>query len=402
MNADRAILHLDMDAFYASVEVLDDPSLRGRPVIVGGTPEGRGVVAAASYEARRHGVHSAMSAAMARRLCPDGVFLRGRMDRYQEVSRAIFAIFADVTPLVEPLSIDEAFLDVTGCRRLFGPAPEIGLRLKERIRTEVGLTASVGVAGNKFLAKLASDLQKPDGFVVIPADGARELLAALPVGRLWGVGKVAEQTLADLGIRTVADLLAAREVVLARFGDHGRHLLELAVGHDERPVVPVHEARSIGNETTFAADIADRQQLQDVLDELADKVARRLRSHGLVARTVTVKARYADFSTPTRALTLPQATAATVELRDAARLLLHQRLGRAGRPLRLLGVTASNLAPAGRGQGQLFPDPGQQRQEVLDQVVDQVHDRWGALLRRGLAAGPQDRGKGNPDPDDNC
>lgn len=401
MSTERAILHVDMDAFYASVEVLDDPSLKGRPVIVGGTPEGRGVVAAASYEARRCGVHSAMGAGLARRLCPDGVFLHCRMDRYQEVSRAIFALFTEVTPLVEPLSIDEAFLDVTGCRRLFGPAPDIGRRLKERIRAEIGLTASVGVATNKFLAKLASDLEKPDGFVVIPADGARRLLAALPVSRLWGVGKVAEQTLADLGIRTVADLLAARETVLARFGDHGRHLLELAAGQDERPVIPVHEARSIGNETTFAADIADPQQLQDVLDGLADKVARRLRSHGLVARTVTVKARYADFSTPTRALSLPVATAATVELRDAARLLLQERLGRAGRPLRLLGVTASNLAPADSGQGRLFSDPGQQRQEALDQVVDRVHDRWGALLRRGLAPGGRNPGKGNPDPDDN-
>jgi DNA polymerase-4 len=407
VTPERSILHVDMDAFYASVEVLDDPSLRGRPVIVGGTPEGRGVVAAASYEARRFGVRSAMSAGQARRLCPEGVFLRGRMDRYLEVSRAVFAVFADVTPLVEPLSIDEAFLDVTGCRRLFGPAEGIGRRLKVRIRDEIGLTASVGLAPNKFLAKLASELEKPDGFVVIRPGREREILAPLPVGRLWGVGPVAEQALAAAGIVTVADLLAhPRQALLARFGDHGRHLLELAVGHDDRPVVPVHEARSIGNETTFAEDIADGRQLQEVLDELADKVARRLRSHGLAARTVTVKARYPDFTTPTRSLTLPAPSAATVVLRDAARLLLAERLGRRGRPLRLLGVTASNLAPAGGGQGRLFADPGRQREEVLDQVVDRVHDRWGALLRRGLGSGggpaPGHIGrKAPPDADDN-
>jgi len=183
MSGTRAILHVDMDAFYASVEVLDDPSLQGRPVVVGGTPAGRGVVAAASYEARRYGVHSAMSAARARRLCPDGVFVPPRMDRYAEISRAVFAVFADVTPLVEPLSIDEAFLDVTGCRRLLGDAETIGRRVKARIRAEVGLTASVGVAPNKFLAKLASDLEKPDGFVVIPADRVEAILAPLPVTR---------------------------------------------------------------------------------------------------------------------------------------------------------------------------------------------------------------------------
>lgn len=407
MTAARSILHVDMDAFYAAVEVLDDPSLRGRPVIVGGTPEGRGVVVAASYEARRCGVRSAMGAAQARRLCPEGVFLRPRMDRYLELSRAIFAICDAVTPLVEPLSIDEAFLDVSGCTRLFGPAEGIGRALKDRIRRELGLTASVGLATNKFLAKLASDLEKPDGFVVVPAGGEGEFLAPLPVGRLWGVGRVAEQALAGLGVRTVADLLACpRGVLLARFGDHGRHLLELAAGRDDRPVVPVHEARSIGNETTFAEDIADGERLQAVLDGLADTVARRLRAHRLQARTVTLKARYPDFNTPTRSLTLPEPTDRTVDLRDAARTLLRERLGRAGRPLRLLGVTASNLGPAGAGQGDLFADPHRQRERTLDRLVDDVHGRWGAVLRRGLPPGPDPAagpipGKGPRRRDDN-
>jgi len=381
---DRAILHIDMDAFYASVEVLDDPSLRGKPVMVGGTPEGRGVVAAASYEARRYGVHSAMSAARAIRLCPDGIFLRGRMDRYAEVSRQVFAIFDDYTPLVEPLSIDEAFLDVTGCRRLFGSAETVGRTIKKRILDEVGLVASVGLASNKFLAKLASDLDKPDGFVVIVPNKARALLADLPIGKLWGVGKVAEKQMHRFGIRKVADLLAIpQELLIEQFGDHAAHLLELAVGHDERPVVPVHEAKSIGNETTFREDIADADELRDILDHLAAKVARRLRAHGFLARTVTLKARYPDFTTHTRSATLPEASDSSVVLRDTARQLLKTNLGRRGRPLRLIGVTASNLVPPGRGQGQLFQDEDRERDRKLDRIMDQVHGKFGPMLKRG-------------------
>jgi DNA polymerase-4 len=380
----RAILHIDMDAFYASVEVLDDPSLAGKPVMVGGTPEGRGVVAAASYEARKYGVHSAMSAARAVKLCPDGIFLRGRMDRYAEISRQVFAIFDDYTPLVEPLSIDEAFLDVTGCRRLFGSAAQLGRTIKHRIHQDVGLVASVGVAANKFLAKLASDLEKPDGFVVIAPAEAEDLLAALPIGKLWGVGKVAEKQMHRFGIRKVRDLLAIPpELLTQEFGDHAAHLLELAVGHDERPVVPVHEAKSIGNETTFRDDIADAAHLQAILDHLAAKVARRLRTHGFRARTVTLKARYPDFTTHTRSTTLPEASDSNVVLRDTARGLLTDKLGRRGRPLRLIGVTASNLVGWTEGQGQLFQDPAKEREQKLDRIMDQVHSKFGPMLRRG-------------------
>ena len=387
MSAERTILHVDMDAFYAAVEVLDDPSLAGRPVMVGGTPEGRGVVAAASYEARRYGVHSAMSAARARQLCPDGVFLRSRMDRYAEISRQVFAVFADFSPLVEPLSIDEAFLDASGCLRLFGDGRAMGRRIKGRIRQEVGLTASVGVAPNKFLAKLASDLEKPDGLVVITSEGARARLAPLPVRKLWGVGRVFGGELSKLGIETVADLLAhPRRELEDRWGDHVRHLLELAVGHDERPVVPDHEAKSIGNELTFREDIADPGQLTAILDDLVDRVARRLRSQGMMARTATLKARYADFSTPTRSETLNEPTDQTVLLRTVARQLLDRRLDRNGRSLRLLGFSVSHLSREGRDQGRLFPDPEQERQRTLDKVVDRVHHRWGAKLRRGVAA----------------
>jgi len=384
MFPDRAILHIDMDAFYASVEVLDDPSLKGKPVMVGGTPEGRGVVAAASYEAREYGVHSAMSAARAVKLCPDGIFLRGRMDRYAEISGQVFAIFEDYTPLVEPLSIDEAFLDMTGSRRLFGSAEQVGRTIKDRILAEIGLVASVGLAANKFLAKLASDLEKPDGFTVIPPGEARALLAGLPIGKLWGVGKVAEKQMHQFGIRKVGDLLAVPpELLVEQFGDHAVHLLELAVGHDERAVVPVHEAKSIGNETTFREDISEAEHLQDILDQLVAKVARRLRSHGFLARTVTLKARYPDFTTHTRSETLTSPSDSGVDLRDAARGLLTGKLGRRGRPLRLIGVTASNLVRQGEGQGQLFPDPDRERDRKLDSIMDTVHGKFGPMLKRG-------------------
>jgi len=381
---ERQILHVDMDAFYAAVEVLDDPSLAGRPVIVGGTPAGRGVVAAASYEARRFGVHSAMSAARARQLCPTGVFRRPRMQRYVDVSGQILAILQEYTPLVEPLSIDEAFLDVTGCERLFGSAAAIGRTIKDRVRREVGLTASVGVAPNKFLAKLASDLEKPDGFVVIEAAAARDTLAALPVRKLWGVGEVSERELRRHGIRTIGDLARAPRSLLAGcFGGHAAQLLDLAAGRDDRPVIPAHEAKSIGNEVTFAADIADPEELRGVLDLLAEKVAWRLRRHGLRGRTVTVKARFPDFATHTRSETLQQTTCSTATIRAVARELLERRLDRRGRPLRLVGVTVSQLEGRAAVQGELFSDPTGAREAALDSLVDRVRDRFGPLLRRG-------------------
>jgi DNA polymerase IV len=385
ISTGRSILHVDMDAFYASVEMRDDPSLRGKPVIVGGTPEGRGVVSAASYEARAFGVHSAMTAVRARQLCPHGIFLRGRMDRYMEVSHQIQSIFHDFTPLVEPLSVDEAFLDVSGCRRLFGSAENIGLLIKNRIADELELVASVGVAPNKFLAKLASDLDKPDGFVVISAAEAPGLLAELPVERLWGVGKVARQNLNSLGIRKVKDLQAFPvEILVAKFGDHIHHLLELAVGYDERPVVPTHKAKSIGNEITFREDIADAMVLSEVVAHLADKVARRLRAHEFSARTITLKARYSDFTTLTRAAACPEPTNSSVAIRDMALHLLRHKVDRRGRALRLVGVTASNLLQGRQIQGDLFPDPEKMKNKKLDGILDEVHERLGGKLSRGM------------------
>lgn len=391
---DRVILHVDMDAFYAAVEVLDDPSLAGRPVLVGGSPEGRGVVAAASYEARRFGVRSAMPAARAVRLCPDAVFLKPRVARYVEMSERILAILQTYTPLVEPLSIDEAFLDVTGSQALFGPAAAIGRDIKRRIAAETGLIASVGVAPNKFLAKLASDLEKPDGFVVITADQARARLAPLPVTRLWGVGQATAAVLSRVGVLTVADLLEVPPVRLRLLlGDQSDHLRRLAAGQDDRPVQPAREARSIGNETTFAEDIADPDLLRDIVDHLAEKVAWRLRRAGLAGRTITLKARFPDFTTPTRSHSLPRATQSTVAIRAAARELLARRLDRRGRPLRLLGVTSSHLEPAAAVQVELFSDPGDRREQHLDQVIDRVNERFGAVLGRGRSS-PKDHETG--------
>jgi DNA polymerase-4 len=381
----RAIIHVDMDAFYASVEVMDNPSLAGKPVIVGGTPETRGVVAAASYEARKFGVHSAMSSYRAHQLCPHGVFVLPRMSRYVEISRDIHRVFEAFTPLIEPISIDEAFLDVTGSQSLFGAAPEIGRAIKQRIRGEIGLVASIGVAPNKFLAKLASDLEKPDGFVVITQNEAEARLAPLPVSRLWGVGKKTEAILTAAGIHTIGDVVRADHATLERLvGSYAAHMQELARGLDDRDVVPDAEAKSIGAENTFPRDIADADTLRAQLDLLSERVAERARSEGVVGNTVNLKARYADFTTVTRAITLPDPTSESVLIRGAARLLLEERLGREGRALRLLGVSLSNLSHAEEVSGDLFDTPRATRNRTLDTVMDGLRRRFGAAaVRRG-------------------
>jgi len=381
----RAIIHVDMDAFYASVEVMDNPELAGQAVIVGGTPEGRGVVAAASYESRKFGVHSAMSAARAKKLCPHGVFIHPRMSRYAELSRQIRDIFGEYTPLVEPISLDEAFLDVTGSRALFGPPEDIGRAIKRRIREEVGLVASVGIAPNKYLAKLASDLEKPDGFVVIRQEEAQARLAPLPVGRLWGIGKVSQKKLKGMGIETIGDLLRMpMEALEGQFGVHARRLKGLGMGVDDRRVVANWDAKSLSAETTFATDIADADELRDVVDSLADKVARRVRKGGYLAYTIQLKARYADFTTVTRAHTMGEPTAQTPVIRDAARLLLEEKLGRKGRALRLLGVGVSHIVRVEETPALLFEDDASRKNRALDDVMDSLQDRFGTnVIQRG-------------------
>jgi len=384
------ILHVDMDAFYASVEERDNPDLVGKPVIVGGTAEGRGVVCAANYVARQYGIHSAMPAITAVRLCPQGVFLPLRMEHYAQISREIREILDRFTPLVEPLSLDEAFLDVSGCEGLFGPAPQIGKKIKEEIRRCVRLVASVGVAPNKFLAKMASDLKKPDGFVVVDPQRIHDFLDPLPVGRLWGIGKVSDKAFQKLGITTIGQLRQLPVTILeSHFGKSGRHFWQLANGIDDRRVIPDREAKSISHETTFAEDIGQLEVLREWLMEQTEQVARRLRRHHLVGRTVQLKIRFQDFSTITRSQTLREPTNITQEIWQAAAKLLTSRLPARRGPVRLLGVGVSGLESRSESRGDsrsLFDEGGREKQEKLDAVTDKIQDRFGSTAL-GRAAG---------------
>jgi DNA polymerase-4 len=357
--SDRAILHVDMDAFYVSVELLDHPELRGRPVIVGGAGN-RGVVAAASYEARAYGVFSAMPSVRARRLCPQAVFLPGRHDRYAEVSGSVMAVFRSFTPLVEPLSLDEAFLDVTGSLRLFGPAAEIGGQIRARILDEEGLTCSVGVAPTKFVAKLASEAAKPSASPTGPRPGLGvkvvdevDLLAflhPLPVSALWGVGPATLAKLQQLGVTSVGDLAALPvEMVATAVGRaNGTHLHELANGVDARDVEPDRRPKSIGHEETFAEDHHERATLERELVRLGDSVASRLRNHDLAGRTVTLKVRFHDFRTITRSVTVPEPIDSAMAIVREAKALLAGLDPSSG--VRLIGVHVSGLATGGPRQ----------------------------------------------------
>jgi DNA polymerase IV len=386
------ILHADMDAFYASVEERDRPELVGKPVIVGGAPEKRGVVSAANYVARRYGVHSAMPAATARRLCPQGIFLPPRIGYYVEVSSQIREIFERFTPLVEPLSLDEAFLDVTGSEHLFGPAVEIAQQLKQTIRREIRLVVSVGVAPNKFLAKIASDLKKPDALVVVEPEKIREFLDPLPVGRLWGVGKQASNIFQRLGIATIGQLRRyPLDVLQSRFGTSGEHLWRLAHGIDDRQVVTEREAKSISHETTFQRDIDDLEVLRAWLLELTEQVGWRLRRHQLRGRTVHLKVRFADFSMITRCQTLPEPTDITQELWQAAEEMLCQRMPSGHLPVRLLGLGVSGLDDTRVVQGRLFDQEERERHSRIDAVTDEAKQRFGTgAIRRGSSIGGDD------------
>ncbi|HEU4384154.1 MAG TPA: DNA polymerase IV [Anaeromyxobacteraceae bacterium] len=377
----RTIIHLDLDAFYASVEVLDDPSLAGRPVIVGGT-RGRGVVAAASYEARRFGVHSAMPTARARRLCPEGVFLPPRFERYGELSRQVFEIYRRYTPLVEPLSLDEAFLDVTESQALHGTGRDIAVAVKRAVRGETGLTVSAGVAEVKMAAKIASDLGKPDGLTVVPEGGVAAFLAPLPVGRLWGVGAVTERALRKLGVSTIGELARLPEAVLSeRFGAHGRHMHALARGEDPRTVVPDEAAKSIGAEDTFEQDLSGAEALWPRILDQVERVARRLRAAGERGRTVTLKLKYSDFTLVTRRCTLSHPTDDAGAIAEAIRLDLSR--ADLSRPVRLTGVAVSGFEEAGgapSGQLGLFEPPAAARdgrRQRLNAALDAIAGRHG-------------------------
>ena len=388
MTSRRVILHVDMDAFFASVEERDRPELAGRPVIVGGRAEARGVVAAASYAARRFGVHSAMPMRTALRLCPEAVVLPPRLPRYREVSARIRAVFSRYTPLVEPLSLDEAYLDITESLGLFGGAEAIGRSIKADIRAETGLTASVGIGPNKLAAKIASDLDKPDGFVVAPAD-LTAFLDALPVSRLPGVGRAAQTKLDRLGIRRVRELrLAPASRLEAAFGARAAtRLAALARGEDNRPVTPDREAKSISHERTFAEDVEDAGILRASLLAAVEEVGFRLRRLGRTASGVELKLRYDDFRTITRHRSLASPTDATDALWCAARQLLDASWS--GRPVRLIGMGVDRLGER-VSQPELFAAPSPRPR--VDAAADAVRERFGAgALRRAAALQKRDQ-----------
>ncbi|MEU6778953.1 DNA polymerase IV [Nonomuraea angiospora] len=386
------ILHVDMDAFFASVELLERPELRGRPVIVG-SPAGRGVVLSATYEARAQGVHSAMPMSRARRLCPQATIIPPSHGKYSEVSKGVMEIFHTITPLVEPIASDEAFLDVGGARRRLGPPAAIAAMIREQVLDRYGITCSVGVASSKFVAKLASKQCKPDGLLVVPADQVVDFLHPLPVSALWGVGERTEQALVRLGIRTVGDLARVPPATLQReLGQAvGGHLAALAWGRDERSVSAHVPDKSIGNEETFAADVDDPEVIKRELLRLSERVAARMRKGGHVGRTVSVKLRRADFTTINRSRTLREATdvaqviyATACELFEAAGL---QRVR-----LRLVGVRMENLRPAGEATHQLGIGERETGWREAEQAMDKAIRRFGpdAVLPASLVRGKLD------------
>jgi DNA polymerase-4 len=376
---EKAILHLDIDAFYPSVEVLDHPQLKGKAVIVGGT-RARGVVSSASYEARKFGVHSAQPMATAVRLCPKGIFLPVRMARYKEVSSQVFKIFHLFTPLVEPVSIDEAFLDATGSTRLFGQPKDIAATIKRVVREETGLTISAGLAPSKFVAKIASDLDKPDGLTVVLPERVRAFLDPLPIDKMWGVGKQTQGRLHGLGIRTIGDLgRFPAKVLEKKFGKHGIKMHQLALGIDERDVVPWSEAKSIGHEETFSRDILKQEAARKEILSLAQKVARRMRRKGLSGRTITLKVKYSDFAQVTRSATLSALTSDGHTIFSTACGLMEKTdVGR--KPIRLLGVSVSQLsrAFASTEQLSLFREgETSSKRKNLNAALDSVSERFG-------------------------
>ncbi|RMG69150.1 MAG: DNA polymerase IV [Calditrichaeota bacterium] len=382
MSWPRVIVHVDMDAFFASVEQLCHPEWRGKPVIVGADPrggKGRGVVAAASYEARRLGVRSAMPISQAYKRCPEAIYVRPNGALYADYSRTIMRVLAEFSPLVQPISIDEAFLDVTGSVHLFGSLLQLGQAIKQRIRQATGLTASLGIAPSKSVAKIASDAGKPDGLLIVGPQEVQTFLDPLPVERLWGVGEKTRQRLRDLGIQTIGQLRDYPAAVLRqKFGKWGDVLWQLARGMDERPVQMEEEIKSISHEHTFEKDQADAEILEATLLKLCEKVASRLRKHQLRGKTVQLKIRFADFSTFNRNKTLSSPTNLTEDIYRVCVSLLGE-FREASQPVRLLGVGLTHLVPEKGGQLSLW-DVENQRKLTLEQLIDQLQERYGQSI----------------------
>ena len=392
-DAGTRILHVDMDAFYAAVAVLDDPSLRGLPLIIG-APDGRSVVSSASYEARRYGVRAAMPVSQALRLCPAARIVLPDFARYQEISRQVMAIFESFTPLVEPLSVDEAFLDVRGVRRLWGSPGRIAQLVRERVLAEVGITCSVGVAATKHVAKMASTLCKPDGMLVVAAADTLDFLAPRPVRAMWGVGPKAAEALEARGIRTIRDIRESSQEALDRAVGPalGQRLSELARGQDPREVETARVEKSVGHEETFDVDVTDRDVLRSELLRLSDRVAARLRRAEWETRTVAIKIRFDDFTTLSRSQTLPEPTAVGQRIGTAAQELFEQIDRRS--PVRLVGVRAEKLQPAGGGAFALWDDDEDWRR--VEGALDSARARFGnGTITRARHLGRGD-GRGAP------
>ncbi len=384
----RVILHIDMDAFFAAVEQIDHPEYRGKPVIVGADPKGgtgRGVVSTCSYEARKFGIHSAMPISKAYKRCPGGVYLPGRMKRYQDMSRQIMKIMYDFSPAVEPLSIDEAFIDITGCIKLFGSPRNIALKLKESIKIQTKLTASVGIAPNKFIAKIASDIEKPDGLVIVEENRIREFLRPLPISKMWGVGKKTEPILLKLGIQTIGQLADYSQSKLIKYlGKSGLQFWNLANGIDNRSVTNDTEAKSLSHETTYSEDTNDVQKLKKTLFYLSNEVSRGLRSENLKGKTITLKIRLSDFSTFTRSKSFTHYINSSKELYDVA-MQLFSSFNRMGKKVRLLGVAVSNLDNVPGEQISMFED-SEASKSRSDKVMDLIYEKFGpdAINRASL------------------
>lgn len=392
----RVIIHVDMDAFFAAVEQLDNPRYRNRPVVVGADPrggKGRGVVAAASYEARRFGIHSAMPISKAYRLCPEAIYLRPRFKRYEEVSECVMKILREFSPLVEQISIDEAFLDCTGTEKLFGSPEDIARQIKERIKHQTGLTASVGVATNKAIAKIASDLKKPDGLVVCAEGKEREFMAPLPLKYLWGAGKKTISVLESMGFRKVGDIAASSPDRLTEvLGKYGVKLWELANGIDESPVQTAWERKSIGEEVTFDKDLSEDNKIEGVLFRIADSLTRKMRDEGIKGRTITLKIRLQGFETHTRSRTLDEPVDEMRKVRDTA-LSLFRNFDRKGKKVRLIGISVSNLSGRikfSESQPELFSEGvhGSGTEMDVDRVLDRMKKLYGEKVTRAALLPP--------------
>lgn len=381
---ERIIVHVDMDAFFASVEQLLNPELKGKPVIVGADPKegrGRGVVAAASYEARHYGVHSAMPISRAYRLCPGGIYLRHHGEAYHTYSQKIFSILSTFSPLVEPLSIDEAFLDLSGSLHLFGSADELGKKIRRDIKTQTGLTASVGIAPVKSVAKIASDFNKPDALTIVPPDEVQKFLDNLPVTRLWGIGKKMCDQLAHMGIHKVYQLRQYPVEVLAqKFGKMGEHIYRMARGEDQRSVIPHEEAKSVSNEVTFESDVEDEETVRHTVFQLSEKVGGRLRRAAIRGRTVHLKIRFQDFKTFTRSHSLKNPTNLTDEIYRIANFMVSE-FEPFHSAVRLIGVGVSNLVGE-KGLQLTLWDMENERKLQVERIMDQIQDKFGKEIIR--------------------